>query len=262
MIALTIIICICLALLFTPRQSYPWAAAIAVPVYAWLCWIITRPLPISSNWGAVDRFIIWVAIFLSIIPALLRLMSIHRRFDDLPSEVDWKPVHVSSLFVAIWGGAWLLTPAVPAIFGALTCVVIGLLISVAMFGIARRMPRHRTIFVTAGAALIAGAIAVLIWPLAVVLAAEQRAAGRPYCLMVAQGINYRTANNLLDLTPLIMRGQEGSRTAANYHGELLISGESNRNWSYEKVDFFDKSRDNKPPTCLPVVGFSRTLPLF
>jgi hypothetical protein len=260
MIALTIILCIFLALLLTPRQSYPWAIAVAVPVYAWLCWIITRPLPISSNWGAVDRFIIWVALFLSIIPALLRLMFVRQGVEDSPSEIDWKPVQVSSLFVIIWGGAWLLTPAVPALVGAATCIVIGLLISVAMFGIARRMPRQRVIFVTAGTALITGAIAVLIWPLAVVLAAEQRAAGRPYCLMVAQGIDYRTANNLLDLTPLIMRGQEGRRSAANYHGELLISGEANRNWSYEQVDFFDKSRDNKPPTCVTAVGFARNLP--
>ena len=262
MIALTIILGIFLALLFTPRQSYPWAIAVAVSIYAWLCWIITRPLPISSNWGAVDRFIIWVALFLSIIFALLRLMFVRGRVEAASAEVDWKPAQVRSLFVVIWAGAWVLTPAIPALVGAVTCVVIGLLISVTVLGIARHMPRHRVICVTTGTALITGALAVLIWPVAVVVAAEERAVGRPYCLMVAQGINYRTATNLLDLTPLIMRGQESRRSAANYHGELLISGEVNRNWSYEQADFLDRSRDSKPPTCVAAVRFARNLPWF
>ena len=262
MIALAIVLCVSLLLLIVPKQSYPWAIAVAVPAYAWLCWIITRPLPVSDNWGSIDRFIISTALFLGMIPAFCRLLVAYRRSVDLPSDVDCAPTQASCLFVAIWGGAWFLTPTVPLFAGAATCLVIGLLLSLAMFGIPIRVARHRVLFISAGTALITGVIAILIWPLAVVAAAEKSAAGRPYCLVVAHGADYQTAANLLDLTPLIMRGREGNSLGLSYHGELLTSGEANRNWSYDHRDFFDETSDHEPPSCVATLGFARKLPWF
>lgn len=238
-------------------RSYAWAIAIAGPVYAWLYWIMTRPLPSNDNWGSIDRAIVWMALFFGVLPAVIRLLLTRRR-----SEVDWRPAQASSLFVAIWGGAWLLTPTVPSLVGAATCIAIGLLLTLAMFGMATRATRHRPLFISAGTALLVGAVAILIWPLAVVAAAEKRAAGRPYCLLVSHGVKYRTANNLLDLTPLIMRGREGYGPAMNYHGEILVSGEANRNWSYDYRDFVDRSSDQTPQRCEAAIGFARELPWF
>lgn len=196
------------------------------------------------------------------VPAFCRLLLARPTNVDLPSDVDWTPTQASCLFVAIWGGAWLLTPTVPLFAGAATCLAIGLILSLTMFGMATRALRHKVIFITAGTALISGAIAILIWPLVVVAVAEKRAAGRPYCLVVAYGFDYRTAANLLDLTPLIMRGRERHRSALNYHGELLTSGEANRNWSYDQRDFSDEASDHEPPRCVAAIGFARKLPWF
>lgn len=257
MIALAIILGVFLLLLAAPMRSYAWAIAIAAPVYAWLYWITTRPLPSSDHWGSIDRAIVGIALFFGVLTAVFRLVFSRRR-----SEVGWRPAQASCLFVAIWVAVWLLTPTVPVLAGAATCIAIGLVLTLAMFGMAARATRHRLLFISAGTALLVGAIAILIWPLAVVAAAEKRAAGRPYCLLVAHGIKYRTANNLLDLTPLIMRGREGNGPAMNHHGEMLIAGEENRNWSYSYSDFVDRSSDQTPQRCEAAIGFARELPWF
>lgn len=262
MIALSIILCVFLLLLLTPWRLYPWAIAATVPTYSWLYWVITRPLPTSDDWGALDRAIILIALFVGILPAFGRFLLARRSKMDSPPELDWKPTQASCAFVAVWGGAWLLTPAIPILIGNATSLAVGLLLSIAMFGAARYIRHNRVLFATAGTALITGVAAILIWPVAVVAAADQRAAGRPYCLVIAHGRNYRTANNLLDLTPLIMRGREDGRSASNFHGQILISGQSNRNWSYKYVDFFDTSSDNTPPHCVTRIRFARDLPWF
>jgi hypothetical protein len=262
MTVLTIILCIFLLLLFVPKRGYPWAIAVTVATYAWICWIISRPLPISDDWGEFDRFIISVALCVGVVPALFRLLLGLRKVESSPAEIDWTPAKASSLFILIWGFAWLLTPEFPALVGAAPCVVIALLLSAVIFAIVRLMPRHQVLLVTSGTALITGVIAIVIWPFAVVAAAEKKADGRPYCIVVADGSDYRTANNLLDLTPLIMRGRESGKSAANFHGQLLTLGDVNRNWSYEHRDFSDKSSDHKPPHCTASTGFARNLAWF
>jgi hypothetical protein len=263
MIVLEIVLCVFLLLLLAPRRAYPWVIAATVPTYASLYWIINRPLTINDNWGEIDRFIISIALFLGILPAVGRVLLVALRSDlHLSPELDWKPTQASCIFVVIWGGAWLLTPAIPAFAGATTCIAIGLLVSVAMFAAGYCIPSNRANFTTAGTALITRAAAILIWPITVIAAAEQRTAGRPYCIVVAHGINYRTAKTLLDLTPLIMRGQESRSSAWNFHGELLISGETARNWSYERFDYFDEASDHEPPHCAAKIGFARHLPWF
>ncbi|WP_150126980.1 hypothetical protein [Sphingomonas panacis] len=262
MTVLKIILYIFLLLLFIPKRGYPWAIGVTVPTYAWLFWIISRPLPISDDWGEFDRFIISIALFLGIVPAFFRLLLGLRKVENLPEKIDWKPAQASCLFVLIWGVAWLLTPIVPSFVGAAPCVAAAILLSALMLGIARLMPHHRVLFITSGTALITGAIAILIWPFAIIEAAEKKAGGRPYCVVVADGSDYRTAKNLLDLTPLIMRGRETGKSAANFHGQLLTSGDISRNWSYERRDFLDKSSDHKPPHCRAVTGFARNLAWF
>lgn len=259
MVALSIIFFLFLILLFAPRQSYPWVLALTVPVYAWLWWVISRPLPSTDNWGDLDRAIVSLAMMFGITPAIFRLLLTHRRGPDLPSDLNWKPTQATCLFVMIWFGAWILTPAIPAVIGANRCIVAALTVNIVLVGISRFSGHYRLFVTTAAGALITGIIAVLVWPLSVVAAAEEKAAGRPYCLVVADGLGYRTARNLMDLTPLVMRGQESGRSASNFHGQLLISGESHRNWSYARIGFFDTSIDNNPPKCKDMIGFARNL---
>lgn len=263
MTALAIIMVVFLLLLLSPREFYPWVIAASVPTYVWLLWIISRPLPISDNWGSLDRFIISIALLLGMLPAFGRFLHDARKNDLSPlPELDWKPAQASCIFIMIWGGAWLLTPAIPLLVGAACCVTLALLLSLAMFGAARCIPKNRVSFAAAGTALFTGTIVILICPIAVIVAAEERASGRPYCLMVAHGSNYRSAKNLLELTPLIMRGRERGRSASNFHGELLISGKDRRNWSYEYLDFADRASDHKPPFCEGKIGFAKNLPWF
>lgn len=261
MIALKIILAVFLLLLLAARRSYPWVIAATIPIYAWLSWIINRPLPSTDDWGSIDRAIISIALFIGITPALGRFLLDARKSDMALSRLDWKPVQVSCLFVAIWAGAWFLTPTIPRIIGAATSTLIALLLSLVMFGAMKRSRENRALFATVGAALITGTAAVLIWPAAIVVAAEQRASGQAYCLVVANGSNYRNAEDLIDLTPLIMRGREGGKSALNFHGEMILGG-SRRNWSYRNFDFADKARDNKPPHCITEIGFARNLPWF
>lgn len=262
MIALKIALCVFLLLLLAPRKFYPWAIAITVPTYVWLYWIISRPLPFSDGWGALGRGIILIAMVLSMSSALVRFLLDKRRSNiDLLPDLDWRPAQVSCLFVAIWGGAWLLTPAIPMFAGAVTCVAVTSLVSFAMFGAARFIPGNRLLFSVAGIALISGIPAILMWPTVVIAAAERRASGKPYCLVVAHGGNYRTAQALLDLTPIVMRGRESNISASNFHGELII-GDDRRNWSYKFADFREKAGDHTPPRCEAKIGFARNLPWF
>ena len=260
MIALGIVLFVFLLLLLAPRRSYPWAVAVAVPAYTGSWWIIGRPLPSGDDWGSLDRAIISIALVVGVLPALCRfLLDMRRRELALRPDLDWRPAQVSIVFVAIWGVAWLLTPAIPILAGPAICFVLGIVLTVAVFVAAQHVRAKRVSFNTAGTALAIGMLAVAWWPMVVTTAAERRAAGRPYCLMIAQGDRYRMASTLLDLTPLVMRGREGGRSASTFHGELLIAGKERRNWSYDRFDFFDQASDFTPPHCDARPGFARTL---
>lgn len=262
MIALKIIFWIFVTLIFTPKRFYPSVIAGIVPIYALLIWIINRPLPLADDWGELDRAIISIALFIGPLPIIVRFLRGLRHVADPDDNVSWKPAQASCIFVLVWSAAWWLTPAFPILAGSAACFVAALVLTVTMFALATIIPLHRTLFITIGTALITGIAAVLIWPFVIVTAAEKIADGRPYCLVVADGSDYRAANNLLDLTPLVMRGSEMGKSSANFHGQLLTQGESNRNWSYAYRDFSDTSRDHEAPHCKAASGFARNLAWF
>lgn len=262
MIILEIILVIFLGSFLAPRSLIPWLIATIIPIFAWIIWVINRPLPFSDNWGSLDRFLISTALFLGVLPVAIRLALMLKRADhDLP-KANWLPTQVSMVAVLIWVLGWLLSPTFAKVFGAAVTIVAGLLASAVAWLLFRWRSKSKALFLSASISLFAGVMGILAWPPLVIRAAEAAAANRPYCLLVARGSHYRPAANVLDLTPLVMRGMEGSGRAFSFHGEIVIADQPNRNWSYLRVGFTDEAHDYRRPTCRMSTHFAERLPWF
>jgi hypothetical protein len=72
-------------------------------------------------------------------------------------------------------------------------------------------------------------------------AAHSTAAGRPYCVMVSDGVgHYRPPQGLLDFSPVRMWGTDGGRRAVQFHAVLWVVGNREPepyNWSYFAREF-------------------------
>lgn len=250
-------------LLFAPREIYPWVIAGIIPVYVGLWWLITRPLPISDDWGWLGRLIIASAMILGILIIVVRfLISYASETSRFHSPLNWRPAQLSCLFVVIWGGSWLFSPKISQLLGAGATLILVFLVAAAATGMATFNRRHRARYATVAISLAVGLASVLWWPAVVAQAAERQAGNRPYCLLVAKGSEYKVASTMLDLTPLVMRSSEGERSAYNYHGQMHVDDNSSKNWSYMKRDFRNKAFDSHPPTCRRERKFARKLPWF
>src|SRR5262249_39782726 len=122
---------------------------------------------------------------------------------------------------------------------------------------------------------IAGSVvaAITLWSFAhigfVIWQAQLISDGKPYCLLVADRVGYRTAQSLIDLNGMKMRVPADTREPS-YHAVLVVdhdSGREWRNWSYLLQHFV---RIDPPPavwsrvrsTCQPRDNFAFQLPLW
>lgn len=150
--------------------------------------------------------------------------------------LDWRFTKWSVAATVLAAGMLELGPSFARVIGA--AVVISTVVAVVLLSLIFAW-RHRargqaygfalTIAVTLGLAT----VATLIWPFAVVSAAQASANGFPYCLLVADGqTRHRPAQNMLDLTPIVMRATENHGRAVNRHGYLVVSKRPLAHWSY------------------------------
>ncbi|WP_139218976.1 hypothetical protein [Bosea sp. CRIB-10] len=102
-------------------------------------------------------------------------------------------------------------------------------------------------------------------------AAHRRAAGRPYCVMVSDGVtHYRTPQNLLDFSPIRMWGKDGGRSAIQFHAALWVFGNGEPkpyNWSYFGREFRPVRSSSGlgrlcATDCLPATDFTTQLSWF
>jgi hypothetical protein len=112
----------------------------------------------------------------------------------------------------------------------------------------------------------------------VVWRADDAAAGRAYCIEVAQGpISYRTAASLKDVMGYTMRARRGERGRyTGFHAVLFVARPEAKiaewgqpaferlNWSYRELRFVPivgqgHAALGDAPACTPVPGFARLL---
>lgn len=252
-------------LLFWPTRAYGWLLAVLLPTYCFQYWALARPISISDDWGPLNQGLGMLVLLIGLAALALRatLASFVPRYMTPLSQMDARPTSISLAAIAtFWIGWWFAEP-VARLIGALWVLIAALLAMLIIFVGSRRMTdQTRKLCIWAAlATALAGLIGILNWPAIVVRAAEMRAEGQGYCLLVADGhSDYRAAESLIDLTPLTLRASESGGHAMNRHGLLQRADGTVWNWSYFNASF---EKDRRAPllnACTMQPGFAKALP--
>ena len=120
-------------------------------------------------------------------------------------------------------------------------------------------------FASIGATILVGIAAILSWPPIVARAAEDRAAGQPYCIMIGDGDrDYRPARTMLDLSPLLMRATEVP-SLRNQHALLILPAGGGLHFSY-RGRLFERGYEGAEyvdhALCTPQRDFAEKLPVW
>ena len=150
-------------------------------------------------------------------------------------------------------------------------IVVGAIVAAASMMATRTHAKHEPIFLVF---FVLTFVALAGWAgfVAVTAAnnASETAAGRPYCLQVADGSgDYRRARAVVDLTALTMWATSGGPGRLQFHAVMAVRNGNDLelfNWSYRAREWrsLKTSGDSRTPVirCPPQVEFARRLPLL
>jgi hypothetical protein len=259
-----------LLVLLTPRRLYPAMLAIVIPTIGWWFWAMTRPVSASADWAALGEAIVIFLITVLMAAAVIRVIidgmmaSPGKAVTPVDWTISWSALTATML--ALLG--WHLAPPVARLI-----TVPGLLLLAASTAISLccytifTQQRARWFALAAALTLVGSSAVALCWPPYVMTAATMAAAGRPYCIMIADGeTDYVAARSQLDLTPLSMRATE-TPGVRNHHAILVVrdraGDQPDSYFSYYRRRFepgVQLTPEN--PLCEPRPQFSAGLPLF
>lgn len=187
------------------------------------------------------------------------------RFNDLRF---YGGIIVGAIFI------FVLTGALSRLSSAVGAHALVLIISVVIVAVPRSLGARRafTAFAWGIASGLIAATCFGAWMATVISQdASEKAAGQPYCLYVSDGrTGYRTAHNLLDLSPIRMWAGNDGPVSFQFHAVLSVAAGSQQavyNWSYRQRQFepFDGVRNNAVkllPPCMPKPDYAGNLPLL
>lgn len=252
-------------LLLAPRKIYGWVLGVLVLATGWLSWELGRPMSMDNDWGPWGQMIVTGAMLLwgaaYGLRALIDLI-VSRKFRLDP--IDYRPFKAGlSVSLTGWSG-WLFAAPVARWVGGWTLLIAGAAVALLLLTFAWRSARGRWVLIPVGATMVIGMVNILSWPSAVARAAETRAAGQPYCIMIGDGDgDYRPARAVLDLSPLLMRATE-SPNLRNQHALLIFRDGGGLHFSYRREQFergYEGDEYVDHPLCTPHRSFASQLPL-
>lgn len=253
-------------LLVTPRNLYGWTLAVLVLATTWLAWEIGRPLSMSEDWGALGRMLATGAILVWLAAYGLRALIdfiVSRKFPV--DRIDYRPFRASlAIAGTFWCGWWFAAPLARWL-GGWPVLLAGGVAAIFLLALGWRTDRGNWVFASIGATILVGIAAIWSWPPIVARAAEDRAAGQPYCIMIGDGDrDYRPARTMLDLSPLLMRATEVP-SLRNQHALVILSAGGGLHFSYRGRLFergFEGAEYVDHPLCTPQRDFARSLPIW
>jgi hypothetical protein len=255
-----------LFLLLAPRKIYGWVLGVFVLAVGWLSWELGRPMSMDNDWGPWGQMIVMGAMLLWLAAYGLRALIdliVSRKFRLDP--IDYRPFRAGLAIVLTGWSGWQFASPIARWVGGWTLLIIGAAVSLFLLTFAWRSVRGRWVLIPVGATIIVGMVNILSWPPAVARAAEARAVGQPYCIMIGDGDgDYRPARTVLDLSPLLMRATE-SPHLRNQHALLIFRGGGGLHFSYRRERFeqgYEGDEYVDHPLCTPRPFFAAQLPLW